>query len=53
MNIFEIGFTTKKGRIGMQLGLAVSKRHLDEIAGKINIKSQLNIGTSVAIQVPI
>jgi signal transduction histidine kinase len=49
--VFEIGFGKQSGRIGMQLGLPMSKRHLDEIGGSIAIESGEGTGTKVRITV--
>jgi signal transduction histidine kinase len=51
--LFDIGLTKKEGRVGMQLGLPMSKRHLDEIGGSIALDSIEGEGTTVRIVVPI
>ncbi len=51
-DLFEIGFSDKSGRVGMQLGLPTCKRHLDEIEGQIHVDSAEGVGTTVHIAVP-
>ncbi len=51
--IFEVGFTDKGGRVGMRLGLAMSKRHVEEIGGRIEVRSELGRGTAVLLSLPV
>jgi signal transduction histidine kinase len=51
--IFELGFSKQAGRIGMRLGLPMSKRHLDEMGGQIAIESTDGAGTTVRISLPL
>ncbi|MBC8232103.1 GAF domain-containing protein [bacterium] len=49
-NIFRTGFTTKA--TGSGLGLAEVKRIINMCGGKIEVHSQLGVGTTFVIQVP-
>ena len=49
--IFEPKFTTKSG--GMGLGLGISKNIIESIGGTIIFESELNIGTTFYIFIPI
>lgn len=51
--IFDIGFTKQAGKIGMQLGLPMSKRYVDEIDGTIDIVSTPGEGTTVRVSLPL
>jgi len=48
--IFKPYFTTKK--LGIGLGLALTKRIIEEHGGRIEVKSALGVGTDVAISLP-
>ena len=50
--IFDIGFSTQAGRVGMRLGLPMCKRHLEEMGGRITIESDDGAGTRVQITLP-
>ena len=52
-SVFEINFTKQSGKIRMKQGLPISKRHLDEISGKIIIESKEGEGTIVGIELLI
>ncbi|MBI5748107.1 MAG: hypothetical protein HZA00_03205 [Nitrospinae bacterium] len=49
--IFEPYFTTKESGIG--LGLALTKRIVEEHGGSINITSENGKGTIAAIELPV
>lgn len=49
-NIFEPFYTSKRG--GMGLGLAISRRIIQQHAGNIEVKSQQNKGTEFIITLP-
>lgn len=49
--IFEPYFTTKK--LGIGLGLAITKRIIEEHGGAIHVRSQLQQGTAVTIHLPV
>lgn len=49
--IFEPYYSTKK--LGIGLGLAVTKRFIEEHNGKILIKSQTGKGTTIKIRIPV
>ena len=52
-HIFDHFFTTKDTGQGTGLGMAVVKEIIDKHNGKILINSELNIGTSVKIYIPV
>jgi two-component system NtrC family sensor kinase len=49
--IFEPLFTTKPKGIG--LGLAISKRLVEQNGGKIDVSSQVGKGTTFTVKLPI
>jgi two-component system, NtrC family, sensor kinase len=51
--IFEPGFTTKGSRIGMGLGLPISRRIVDDHGGRIEVESRPGEGTSVRVRLPV
>ncbi|MCG8468267.1 MAG: ATP-binding protein [Gemmatimonadetes bacterium] len=51
--IFEPGFTTKDGRVGMGLGLAISHQIVDQHGGTIAVDSELEEGTTFRVALPI
>jgi signal transduction histidine kinase/CheY-like chemotaxis protein len=51
--IFEPFFTTKKSGSGVGLGMALLKSLVNEAQGRIEIKSELGMGTTVSIYLPI
>lgn len=51
--IFEPFFTTKQGEKGMGLGLAITHGIIKRHKGTIDIRSELNKGTSVIITLPL
>ncbi len=50
--IFEPGFTTKDGRIGMGLGLLIVRQIVERHGGRITVHSQLGTGTCFTVQLP-
>ena len=50
--IFEPGFTTKDGRIGMGLGLLIARQIVERHGGRIAVRSQLGNGTCFTVQLP-
>lgn len=55
-NIYERhfqGFSDKKARSGVGLGLAISKAIVDAMEGEINIESEYNVGTVVKVIWPL
>lgn len=52
-HIFEPFFTTKQNEKGIGLGLAITHGIIENHEGKIDIRSELNKGTSVIITLPI
>ena len=51
--IFNTGFTTKKTRAGMGLGLAISKKIIEMHKGSITFNSDVGKGTEFIVSVPI
>ena len=51
--IFDFGFTTKKLGEGTGLGLALSKKIIEEHSGTINVRSEQGKGTEFLITLPI
>lgn len=51
--IFDFGFTKKQGRVGLRLGLPVSKRAIEEIGGTLDIESEVGRGTTVRVDIPV
>jgi two-component system, NtrC family, sensor kinase len=51
--IFEPGFTTKGGRIGMGLGLLITRQIIDRHDGSISVSSQPDAGTSFTLRIPL
>lgn len=49
--IFEPKFTTKNG--GMGLGLGIVRNIIESLGGKISFESEINIGTTFYIYIPI
>lgn len=51
-DIFEISLTRKQGRVGMRLGLPMSKRSLEEMGGRLTLESVEGRGTTVRMSLP-
>jgi two-component system, NtrC family, sensor kinase len=52
-SIFEPGFTTKQGRVGMGLGLLITRQVIDHHRGQIAIESEVGAGTTFTVTLPI
>ena len=50
--IFFAGYTTKGVGVGTGLGLAISQKIVEKHEGKIEVNSQLNIGSEFIITIP-
>lgn len=51
--IFQPGFTTKGGRVGMGLGLAITQQIVDQHGGEISVESQPGEGATFDLCLPI
>ncbi len=51
--LFDPGFTTKAPDEGTGLGLSICKQIMDEHNGKIEVESEVGIGTTFTITIPI
>jgi signal transduction histidine kinase len=52
-DLFDFGFVTKEaGRVGLRLGLPLSKRNLEEIGGTLHVDSTPGQGTIVRVTLP-
>ena len=51
--LFDLSFSSKKGRMGMGLGLPVGLRIVRAHQGDIDVGSQLGEGTTVTIRLPL
>jgi two-component system, NtrC family, sensor kinase len=52
-HIFEPGFTTRGGRIGMGLGLVISRQIVDAHGGRIEVTSQPGVGSEFTVRLPV
>lgn len=51
--IFEPGFTTKGLRVGMGLGLAITRQSVDRHGGFIDVRSEPGQGTTFTVRLPL
>ncbi len=51
--IFEPGFTTKGGRVGMGLGLAITHQIVAHHGGDISVSSTVGEGTTFVVELPL
>lgn len=51
-SIFELGFTEKRGRVGLKLGLPTSKKAIEEIGGSLQLHSVVGEGTEARLLLP-
>lgn len=52
-HLFEPGFTTKGNRVGMGLGLLITRQVVDHHQGRILVDSTLGVGTTFTILLPV
>jgi two-component system, NtrC family, sensor kinase len=52
-SIFEPGFTTKQGRVGMGLGLLITRQVVEHHNGHIAIASEVGAGTTFTVVIPV
>lgn len=50
--IFEPGFTTKGSRVGMGLGLPITRQVVEEHGGEISLESEPGVGTCFTLRLP-
>ncbi|MBE7703259.1 MAG: hypothetical protein E7Z89_04320 [Cyanobacteria bacterium SIG28] len=50
--IFFAGYTTKGVGVGTGLGLAISQKIIEKHNGKIDVKSEINVGSEFVITIP-
>ena len=51
--IFQLGLTRKAGRVGLRLGLPMSKRSIEEMGGQLALESIEREGTTVRMTLPV
>ncbi len=51
--VFDPGFTTKGERVGMGLGLAISRQIVDQHSGDMEVESVLGEGTTFTVSLPL
>jgi two-component system, NtrC family, sensor kinase len=51
--IFEPGFTTKSGRVGMGLGLLIVREVIEQHRGRILVESEPDVGTTFTVVLPV
>ncbi len=52
-HLFDPGFTTKGERVGMGLGLAISRQIVDQHSGDMEVDSVLGEGTTFTVSLPL
>jgi two-component system, NtrC family, sensor kinase len=51
--IFEPGFTTKAGRVGMGLGLLIARQVIEQHRGQILVESEPGMGATFTVLLPV
>ncbi|MGH7541483.1 MAG: sensor histidine kinase [Gemmatimonadota bacterium] len=51
--IFDPGFTTKEARVGMGLGLLITRQIVDQHGGDLSVTSRVGEGTTFRIELPV
>jgi two-component system, NtrC family, sensor kinase len=51
--IFEPGFTTKERRVGMGLGLLITRQIVDLHGGSLEVRSEVGAGAAFTIRLPV
>jgi two-component system NtrC family sensor kinase len=52
-HIFDPGFTTKGKRMGMGMGLLITRQIVDRHGGRISVESEPGVGTTFTVRLPI
>ena len=52
-SLFELGFSSEKGRVAMGMGLPVARRIVDRHGGSLTASSRLGDGATFTISLPI
>ncbi len=50
--LFEPGFTTKDGRVGMGLGLAICRDIVDRHGGALSVTTEVGVGSTFTMRLP-
>ncbi len=50
--IFDVFFTTKPAGVGSGLGLDIVKKIIDKHQGRIDLKSEVGVGTTFSVYLP-
>lgn len=51
--IFEPGFSTKGSRVGMGLGLLITRQVVDRHGGDVEVESEVGVGTAFTLRLPV
>jgi two-component system, NtrC family, sensor kinase len=51
--IYDPGFTTKEKRMGMGMGLLISRRIIDRHSGELRVDSEPGVGTTFTVRLPV
>lgn len=51
--IFEPGFSTRGGRVGMGLGLLITRQVVDRHGGEIAVESEVGEGSAFTVELPV
>jgi two-component system, NtrC family, sensor kinase len=51
--IFQPGFTTRDGRVGMGLGLLIARQIVEQHSGRIRVSSEVGVGTTFSVELPV
>jgi two-component system NtrC family sensor kinase len=51
--IFDPGFTTKGKRMGMGMGLLITRKIVDRHGGRLRVDSEVGVGTTFTVRLPV